>query len=102
MFYWASRLSLDSFSSVVLYFGYLFLLALLDFLVTGEPLSLCGRGDERSHKAWQVQSVSWPVIGPSGGYILPSGLTEALAMLYSGARCTQIYPKIDMMALGEP
>lgn len=36
LFYWASRLSLDSFSSVVLYLGYLFLLALLDFLVTGE------------------------------------------------------------------
>ncbi|KAI0630278.1 Nonaspanin [Trametes polyzona] len=33
--YWASRLSLDSFSSTVLYFGYLILLALLDFLVTG-------------------------------------------------------------------
>ncbi|GBE81011.1 Transmembrane 9 superfamily member 1 [Sparassis crispa] len=35
IFYWASRLSLDSFSSVVLYMGYLFLLALLDFIVTG-------------------------------------------------------------------
>ncbi|KAG9038037.1 hypothetical protein FRB95_002965 [Tulasnella sp. JGI-2019a] len=35
VFYWASRLSLDSFTSAVLYFGYLFLLALLDFLVTG-------------------------------------------------------------------
>ncbi|CCM01117.1 uncharacterized protein FIBRA_03165 [Fibroporia radiculosa] len=35
VFYWASRLSLDSFSSVVLYMGYLLLLALLDFLVTG-------------------------------------------------------------------
>jgi len=35
IFYWASRLSLDSLSSVLLYLGYLFLLALLDFLVTG-------------------------------------------------------------------
>ncbi|EMD37390.1 hypothetical protein CERSUDRAFT_114062 [Gelatoporia subvermispora B] len=35
LFYWASRLSLDSFSSVVLYMGYLLLLVLLDFLVTG-------------------------------------------------------------------
>lgn len=33
--YWASRLSLDSLSGVVLYFGYLFLIVLLDFLVTG-------------------------------------------------------------------
>ncbi|EGN99728.1 hypothetical protein SERLA73DRAFT_106457 [Serpula lacrymans var. lacrymans S7.3] len=35
LFYWASRLSLDSFSSVALYLGYLFLLVLMDFLVTG-------------------------------------------------------------------
>jgi transmembrane 9 superfamily protein 2/4 len=36
LFYWMSRLSLDSFSSVVLYLGYLFLLVILDFLVTGQ------------------------------------------------------------------
>ncbi|TFY79575.1 hypothetical protein EWM64_g4437 [Hericium alpestre] len=35
LFYWASRLSLDSFSGVVLYLGYLLLLVILDFLVTG-------------------------------------------------------------------
>ncbi|KAF8588664.1 endosomal P24A protein [Ramaria rubella] len=35
LFYWASRLSLDSFTSVVLYLGYLFLLTFLEFLVTG-------------------------------------------------------------------
>ncbi|KAF8520357.1 endosomal P24A protein [Hysterangium stoloniferum] len=35
LFYWVSRLSLDSFTSVVLYLGYLFLLAFLQFLVTG-------------------------------------------------------------------
>jgi transmembrane 9 superfamily protein 2/4 len=35
IFYWVSRLSLDSYSSVGLYMGYLLLLALLDFLVTG-------------------------------------------------------------------
>ncbi|KDQ21805.1 hypothetical protein BOTBODRAFT_99067 [Botryobasidium botryosum FD-172 SS1] len=35
IFYWASRLSLDSMTSAVLYLGYLFLLCLLDFLVTG-------------------------------------------------------------------
>lgn len=40
IFYWASRLSLDSLSSVVLYLGYLFLIALLDFLITGKPPSL--------------------------------------------------------------
>jgi len=34
-YYWVSRLSLDSFSSVILYLGYLLLLVLLDFLVTG-------------------------------------------------------------------
>ena len=36
LYYWLSRLSLDSFSSVVLYLGYLLLLVLFDFLVTGE------------------------------------------------------------------
>ncbi|KAI0789132.1 Nonaspanin TM9SF [Abortiporus biennis] len=35
IFYWVSRLSLGSFSSVILYMGYLLLLVLLDFLVTG-------------------------------------------------------------------
>ncbi|TFL04414.1 hypothetical protein BDV98DRAFT_562209 [Pterulicium gracile] len=35
LYFWGSRLSLDSLSSVVLYLGYLFLLVLLDFLVTG-------------------------------------------------------------------
>ncbi|QRV79231.1 transmembrane 9 superfamily member 1 [Ceratobasidium sp. AG-Ba] len=35
VFYWLTRLSLDSFTSVVLYAGYLFLIALFDFLITG-------------------------------------------------------------------
>ncbi|CAA7261611.1 unnamed protein product [Cyclocybe aegerita] len=35
LFYWASRLKLDSFTSMVLYLGYLFLISLLDFLITG-------------------------------------------------------------------
>ncbi|KAG8714449.1 hypothetical protein FRC08_011913 [Ceratobasidium sp. 394] len=35
VFYWLTRLSLDSFASVVLYAGYLFLIALFDFLITG-------------------------------------------------------------------
>ncbi len=36
LYYWISRISLDSLSGVVLYLGYLFLIALLDFLVTGK------------------------------------------------------------------
>jgi hypothetical protein len=36
LFYWLSRLSLDSFSSVALYLGYLFLICLFDFIVTGK------------------------------------------------------------------
>lgn len=42
--YWALRLSLDSFTSTVLYMGYLLLLALFDFLITGtSPIrSMCG------------------------------------------------------------
>ncbi|KAH9485413.1 Transmembrane 9 superfamily member 7 [Psilocybe cubensis] len=35
LFYWATQLRLESFSSVVLYLGYLFLISVLDFLVTG-------------------------------------------------------------------
>jgi len=35
LFYWATQLTLESLSSVVLYLGYLFLISLLDFLVTG-------------------------------------------------------------------
>lgn len=35
LFYWASRLSLGSFQSACLYLGYLLLIALFDFLVTG-------------------------------------------------------------------
>ncbi|KAF8810668.1 endosomal P24A protein [Phlegmacium glaucopus] len=35
LFYWASRLKLDSLSSIVLYLGYLFLIAVFDFLITG-------------------------------------------------------------------
>ncbi|TFK21965.1 endosomal P24A protein [Coprinopsis marcescibilis] len=35
LFYWGTRLSLDSTSSRILYIGYLILIALLDFLVTG-------------------------------------------------------------------
>ncbi|KAF9566740.1 hypothetical protein CPC08DRAFT_747235 [Agrocybe pediades] len=35
LFYWATQLTLGSLPSIALYLGYLFLLALLDFLVTG-------------------------------------------------------------------
>ncbi|KZT43610.1 hypothetical protein SISSUDRAFT_1124738 [Sistotremastrum suecicum HHB10207 ss-3] len=35
IFYWASRLSLDSLTSVVLYLGYLFILSVFNFLITG-------------------------------------------------------------------
>jgi len=38
LFYWATQLTLHTLSSIALYLGYLFLLALLDFLVTGECL----------------------------------------------------------------
>ncbi|KAF8734986.1 hypothetical protein AX14_003000 [Amanita brunnescens Koide BX004] len=35
LYYWVSRISLDSLSGIVLYLGYLFLILLLDFLITG-------------------------------------------------------------------
>lgn len=40
LFYWASRLKLDSLSGVVLYLGYLFLIAVFDFLITGNTILL--------------------------------------------------------------
>ena len=40
LFYWASRLKLDSLSGVVLYLGYLFLIAVFDFLITGNTTVL--------------------------------------------------------------
>jgi hypothetical protein len=36
LFYWLSRLSLHSLSSVALYLGYLFLICIFDFIVTGK------------------------------------------------------------------
>lgn len=55
--YWALRLSLDSFTSTVLYMGYLLLLALFDFLITGtSPIrSICGsRPPVRVPHRWRV------------------------------------------------
>lgn len=40
LFYWASRLSLSSVQSALLYLGYLLLIALFDFLVTGMKFPL--------------------------------------------------------------
>ena len=40
IFYWISRLTLGSLSSVILYMGYLLLLSLLTFLVTGKALPI--------------------------------------------------------------
>jgi transmembrane 9 superfamily member 2/4 len=39
LYYWVSRISLDSLSGIVLYLGYLFLIVLLDFLITGKYMS---------------------------------------------------------------
>jgi len=40
LFYWATRLSLDSLSGFVIYLGYLILLTLVDFLATGMTVML--------------------------------------------------------------
>lgn len=45
LLYWASRLSLNSFASVALYLGYLFLLCLFDFLVTGKSCCTSYHGE---------------------------------------------------------
>lgn len=43
LIYWMTRLQLHSLSSILLYLGYLFLLCLLDFLVTGRLLHIARR-----------------------------------------------------------
>ena len=53
--YWALRLSLDSMTSVVLYMGYLLLLALFDFLITG------AFSTPSSHQASTLQVVTTPI-----------------------------------------
>lgn len=35
VYYWVSRMSLDSLASVVLYFGYLLLVSVMNFIITG-------------------------------------------------------------------
>lgn len=68
--YWASRLSLDSFSSAILYMGYLLLIALLVFLVTG---------------GYFVQ-IWYPLTNPSIGTIGFLASYWAVLRLYSAIR----------------
>lgn len=77
LFYWLSRLSLDSFSSVALYLGYLFLLVILDFLVTGQSFgSFIGSLLLNSHHGLQVPLDFWLRTGLYGSYIAQLGSTE--------------------------
>jgi transmembrane 9 superfamily protein 2/4 len=48
LYYWISRISLDSLSGVVLYLGYLFLIVLLDFLITGKYMIYFLDGTDRT------------------------------------------------------
>jgi hypothetical protein len=75
IFYWASRLSLDSFPSVMLYLGYLSLLVLFSFLITGEILS--------SLPGFRLTRVQEPLAslhhtGPSVDCIAPSASIDTL------------------------
>lgn len=75
MFYWASRLSLDSFSSFVLYLGYLLLLALFDFLVTGTSCIHCHM-EGRALMVVKAPLDSSRRIGLFGAFIPRSASTE--------------------------
>ena len=67
LYYWASRLQLDSFAAAVLYLGYLILIALLDFLVTGKHQSVIAVFWLTNAK---VQLASLPHTGLSEDYIV--------------------------------
>ncbi|KAJ7072294.1 hypothetical protein C8F01DRAFT_1243356 [Mycena amicta] len=59
LFFWASQLSLHSLSSAILYLGYLLLLVLLDFLITGVHYKL-KLADFSVDCGSQAQLDSWP------------------------------------------
>jgi transmembrane 9 superfamily protein 2/4 len=74
LFYWASRLSLYSGTSVVLYLGYLFLIAFLDFLITGASppiLPTFADADTVFFLSSQVPSAFWHRIGLCVGCTVP-------------------------------
>ncbi len=71
-----SRLSLDSFSSVVLYLGYLFLLVILDFLVTGQSFGSRLLTIDSKLVGAQVLLVSWLPTGPYEGCMPRLGSTK--------------------------
>ena len=74
LYFWVSRISLDSLSGVVLYLGYLLLIVLLDFLVTGMYIShpLVHRAIMTEYR--QGPLVSWHLFGRFVGFIAQSVL----------------------------
>ena len=59
IFYWVSRLTLGSLSSVILYMGYLLLLTILTFLVTGKPLNYVHRPNFDSDHASSTGTIGF-------------------------------------------
>lgn len=78
LYFWVSRISLDSLSGVVLYLGYLLLIVLLDFLVTGMYIShpLDRRAMMTGHR--QGPLVSWHLFGRFVEFIAQSGLINSM------------------------
>jgi len=79
LFYWISRLRLGSLSNVILYLGYLLLLALLDFLITGNTSS--NPQIIRVLTSTQEQLVSWLRTGLFANCILQSELIEVRGII---------------------
>jgi hypothetical protein len=89
LFYWATRLSLGSVSSVILSLGYLRLLGILDFLVTGmSPRVVFSRRSLTSGIQGRLDSL--PRIGPCGDYIARFALTRSNGLRVHGTLDTVI------------
>ena len=80
IFYWISRLRLGSLSNVILYLGYLLLLALLDFLITG--IASHGQIIRVLTMFTQERLVSWLRTGLFADCILQFESIESIASLY--------------------
>jgi hypothetical protein len=70
LFYWATQTSISSFSGIALYLGYLFLLALLDFLVMGAYINSGTKHMTDVHLTHQGLLVSLHRIGWCGSSIV--------------------------------
>lgn len=101
LFYWMSRLSLDSLSSVTLYLGYLFLICLFDFLVTGKQSWSQDHDNKTHHSIIKGPLDSLHLTGLCGACIVRSAWTDVYAIRHmdNTRRFTKLY--INMILLNK-